>query len=301
MKRDDIADLTTFVAVVEEGSFTQAAVRLGVSQSAVSHTIRRVEAALGFRLLNRTSRSVSTTEMGEKLLATLRPGLAEIETRIEELRSLGDSPSGHIRLTTSMTAARMILWPVMTKLVSDYPEIQIELNTNARLADLAEGRFDAAIRLAEAVPPDLIAIPVGPAIEMAAVSTPAYFAQRGVPRVPSDLDDHDCITMRFGTDTPPYDWEFEKDGQEQIKRVSGPFIFNEGDFCVDAARAGYGIAFVTLPEVQAEIDRGTLQRVLADWCPPFDGFQICYLSRRQMSSAFRLLLDRLRDQNTANR
>ncbi|KJZ18582.1 LysR family transcriptional regulator [Loktanella sp. S4079] len=296
MKRDDFADLTVFVAVAEEGSFTQAAVRLGVSQSAVSHTIRRLEASLGFRLLNRTSRSVSTTEMGEKLLATLRPGLSQIETRIEELRSLGDSPSGMIRLTTSMTAARQVLWPVMTRLVSDYPDIQIDLNTNARLADLAEGRYDGAIRLAEAVPADLISVPVGPPIEMAAIGSPSYFAKKGVPQTPADLDSHDCITMRFGVGTTPYDWEFEKDGVELVKRVTGPFIFSEGDLCVDAARAGYGIAFVTLPEVQAEIATGTLQRVLADWCPPFEGLHLCYLSRRQMSPAFRVLIDRLRDQ-----
>ncbi|WP_246739559.1 LysR family transcriptional regulator [Martelella sp. HB161492] len=294
MKRDELADLTVFLAVVDEGNFTRAAVRLGVSQSAVSHTIRRLEAMLGFRLLNRSSRNVSTTEMGEKLILSLRPGLQQIESRIEELRAIGDTPSGLIRITASVTAVRTILWPVVKQLVRDYPEIRIELNTNSRLADLAEGRFDLAVRLAEMVGPDLIAVPVGPPVEMAAVATPDYFARRGVPLHPADLDAHDCLVLRFGAISAPYDWEFERDGEAITRRVTGPFLFNESGLCVDAAREGFGIAYVTLPEVCDDIDRGRLQRVLADWCAPFDGFQLCYPSRRQMSTAQRLLIDRLR-------
>lgn len=294
MKREELADLTVFLAVAEHGSFTRAAAHLGISQSAVSHTLRRLEASLGFRLLNRTSRSVSTTEMGDKLLMSLRPNLTQIETRIEELRSLRGTPSGLIRITTSTTAARLILWPVVRELVRDYPDIQVEVNTNAALADLAEGRFDCAVRLAEAVPPDMIAVPVSAPVQMAAVGAPAYFAARGVPLHPRDLDQHDCLTMRFGPNAPIYDWEFEKNGEALVRKVSGPFTFNEADFCVQAAKEGYGIAFVGLGEVQPDLDSGKLQRVLADWCEPFDGFQLCYSSRRQMSSAFRLLLDRLR-------
>jgi DNA-binding transcriptional LysR family regulator len=294
MKREELADLAVFLAVAEEGSFTRAAVRLGVSQSAVSHTIRRLEATLGFRLLNRSSRSVSTTDMGEKLLATLRPGFNQIEVRIEELRSIGDAPSGLIRLTTSMNVVRTILWPVVAGLVRDYPDVRVEVNTNSRVVDLAEGRFDAAIRLTEMVGPDLIAVPVGPPIEMAAVASPGYLAARGVPRHPSDLDAHDCIVMRFGANTATYDWEFERGDEELVRKVDGPFIFNDSELCIAAAHEGYGIAYVTLPEVRADIDSGKLQRLLADWCPPFDGFQLCYSSRRQMTSALRLLVDRLR-------
>ncbi len=294
MRREELGDLTVFMTVAEEGNFTRAANRLGVSQSAVSHTIRRLEAALGFRVLNRTSRSVSTTDMGEKLISALKPGLEQIESRIEELRSLGDTPSGLVRLTASATAVRFILWPVIMELVRDYPNIQVEINTNSRLADLAEGRFDAAVRLAEMVGPDLIAVPVGPSVEMAAVGSPAYFEKRGVPLHPADLDRHDCIVMRFGATSAAYDWEFERDGEEIVRKVSGPLLFNEAEFCVQAAREGYGICYVTLPEVEAEIRAGRLKRVLADWCEPFDGFQLCYSSRRQMSSALRLLIDRVR-------
>ena len=294
MKREDLADLAVFLAVAEAGTFTQAAIRLDVSQSAVSHTIRRLEASLGFRLLNRSTRNVSPTDMGDKLLTTLRPGLTQIEARIEELRSVKDTPSGPIRITTSKDVAKRTLWPVMTGLVRDYPEIQVEISTNSRLVDLAEGRFDAAIRLAESVGPDLIAVPVGPPQRMAAVGSPGYFAARGEPRHPSELADHDCITMRFGPDTAPYDWEFEKGGEEIVRKVRGPFIFNDGDLCVAAAREGYGITYVLLSEVQADIEAGLLRRVLSDWCPPFEGYALCYSSRRQMSAQLRLLVDRLR-------
>ncbi|AJY44969.1 LysR family transcriptional regulator [Martelella endophytica] len=294
MKREELADLTVLLAVVEEGNFTRAAVRLGISQSAVSHTIRRLEAALGFRALNRTSRSVSLTDMGEKLIASLRPGLAQIEERIEELRSIGDRPSGLVRITASLAAVRAILWPVMTEISRDYPDIQIEINTNSRLSDLAEGRFDAAVRLAEMVGPDLIAVPVGPAVAMAAVASPDYLAGRGVPEHPDELARHDCIVMRFGANTAPYDWEFEGRGEEIVRKVSGPFIFNESELCIRAALEGFGIAYIPLPEVETEIADGRLQRVLADWCEPFEGFHLCYSSRRQMSSALRIVIDRLR-------
>ncbi|NVO27949.1 LysR family transcriptional regulator [Donghicola sp. C2-DW-16] len=298
MKREELADLTVFLAVAEQGSFTRAAAHLGISQSAVSHTMRRLEASLGFRLLNRNSRSVSTTEMGDKLLASLRPNLGQIENRIEELRSLRGTPSGLVRITTSATAARTILWPVIRDLVRDYPDIQIEVNTNPALSDLAEGRFDCALRLAEGVPPDMIAVPVTGPLQMAAVGSPAYFAARGVPLHPRDLDGHACLNMRFGPNAPIYDWEFEKAGETLVRKVNGPFTFNDADFCVQAAREGYGIAFVGLPEVQPDLDTGKLQRVLADWCDPFEGFHLCYSSRRQMSSAFRLLVDRLRHRPT---
>ncbi|NVO25466.1 LysR family transcriptional regulator [Donghicola mangrovi] len=294
MKCEDLSDLSVFLAIAEEGAFTKAAVRLGGSQSAVSHTIRRLEESLGFRLLNRSTRSVSCTDMGEKLLTSLRPGLKQIVSRIEELKSLTDTPSGLIRITTSKDVAKRTLWPAIKALIGDYPEIQVEISTNSRVVDLAEGRFDGAIRLAEAVGPDLIAVPVGPPQMMAAVGTPAYFAARGEPMHPTDLAEHDCITMRFGPDTAPYDWEFEKDGQEIVKKVSGPFIFNDGDLCVAAAREGYGIAYVLYSEVEADINAGLLRRVLSDWCPPFEGYTLCYSSRRQMTSAMRLLIDRLR-------
>ncbi|SOC07003.1 LysR family transcriptional regulator [Rhodobacter maris] len=294
MKREDFSDLAVFLAVAEEGTFTRAAIRLGVSQSAVSHTIRRLEASLGFRLLNRSTRNVSTTESGEKLLAILRPGIGQIDARIEELRLVKDRPRGLIRITTAPDVARRLLWPVITGLIRDYPEIRVEVNTNSRVVDLAESGFDAAIRLAETVGPDLIAVPVGPMLRMAAVASPAYLAARGEPLCPADLAGHDCITMRFGADTAPYDWEFERDGQESVRKVKGPLIFNDGDLCMAAAREGYGIAYLLLSEVQADLDSGRLRRVLTEWCPPFEGYKLCYSSRRQMTSALRLLVDRMR-------
>lgn len=292
--REELSDLTLFMAVAEERSFTRAAAHLNLSQSAVSHAVRRLESHVGIKLLNRTSRRVSTTDAGEKLLAALRPGLGMINARIEELRQLGDVPRGLVRIAASKPALRTLLWPKLSQLVRDYPEIQIELNLESRLTDLAGERVDAGVRLREYVSPDMIAVDVGPPIRLAAVASPAYFKAHGIPQHPDDLDNHACLTLRFQSHSPAYDWEFEKDGQEIVKKVSGPFIFSESDICIEAAKAGHGIAFVTEPEVIDDIENGTLRRVLADWCPPFDGYCLCYSGRRNISSAFRLVIDRLK-------
>ncbi|MGX2962775.1 MULTISPECIES: LysR family transcriptional regulator [Shewanella] len=294
MKREELSDLTLFMAVAEERSFTRAATRLELSQSAVSHAIRRLEEGVGIKLLNRTSRKVSTTDAGEKLLAALKPGLGMINARIEELRLLGDAPRGLVRLATSKPALRTLLWPNLSQIVRDYPEVQIELNLESRLTDLTEERFDAGVRLREFVGPDMIAVKIGPAVRLAAVATPEYFKRHGVPKHPHDLDEHACLVLRFHAHAPVYDWEFEKEGEEIVKHVSGPFIFSESDVCIEAAKAGHGIAFVTEAEVTEEIENGSLRRVLADWCPPFEGYCLCYSGRRNISSAFRLVIDRLR-------
>ncbi|WP_022958125.1 LysR family transcriptional regulator [Spongiibacter tropicus] len=292
--REELSDLALFMTVAEFRSFTRAAAQLGMSQSAVSHAVRRLESSVGIKLLNRTSRRVSTTDAGEKLLAALRPGLGMISARIEELRLLGDVPRGLVRIATSKPALRTILWPTLSAIVRDYPEIQIELNLESRLTDLAEDRFDAGVRLREFVSPDMVAIKLGPPVRLAAVASPAYFQERGTPQHPDDLDKHACLVLRFHAHAPTYDWEFEKDGGALVKKVSGPFIFSESDICIEAAKAGHGIAFVTEAEVKDDIDSGALRRVLADWCPPFDGFYLCYSGRRNISSAFRLVIDRLR-------
>ncbi|TVO96795.1 LysR family transcriptional regulator [Shewanella algae] len=294
MKREELSDLTLFMAVAEERSFTRAATRLELSQSAVSHAIRRLEEGVGIKLLNRTSRKVSTTDAGEKLLAALKPGLGMINARIEELRLLGDAPRGLVRLATNKPALRTLLWPKLSQIVRDYPEVQIELNLESRLTDLTEERFDAGVRLREFVGPDMIAVKIGPAVRLAAVATPEYFKRHGVPKHPHDLDEHACLVLRFHAHAPVYDWEFEKEGEEIVKHVSGPFIFSESDVCIEAAKAGHGIAFVTEAEVTEEIENGSLRRVLADWCPPFEGYCLCYSGRRNISSAFRLVIDRLR-------
>ncbi|WP_345854254.1 LysR family transcriptional regulator [Shewanella algae] len=294
MKREELSDLTLFMTVAEERSFTRAATRLELSQSAVSHAIRRLEEGVGIKLLNRTSRKVSTTDAGEKLLAALKPGLGMINARIEELRLLGDAPRGLVRLATSKPALRTLLWLKLSQIVRDYPEVQIELNLESRLTDLTEERFDAGVRLREFVGPDMIAVKIGPAVRLAAVATPEYFKRHGVPKHPHDLDEHACLVLRFHAHAPVYDWEFEKEGEEIVKHVSGPFIFSESDVCIEAAKAGHGIAFVTEAEVTEEIENGSLRRVLADWCPPFEGYCLCYSGRRNISSAFRLVIDRLR-------
>ncbi|EKF74807.1 HTH-type transcriptional regulator YcjZ [Alcanivorax hongdengensis A-11-3] len=292
--RDELSDLALFMAVAEEKSFTRAAAQRDLSQSAVSHAVRRLEAHVGIKLLNRTSRRVSTTDAGEKLLAALRPGLGMINARIEELRLLGDAPRGRVRLAASKAALHAVLWPRLSQLVQDYPEIQVELNLESRLIDLAEERFDAGIRMREFISPDMIAVKIGPDLRMAAVAAPHYLQARGVPRHPEDLDHHACIGLRFHAHASTYDWEFEKAGQEIVKKVAGPFIFSESDICIEAAKAGHGIAFVTEPEVIDDIERGTLRRVLSDWCPTFEGYYLCYSGRRNISSALRLLIDRLR-------
>lgn len=294
MDRELLGDLSTFLAVAEEGNFTRAGHRLGVSQSAISHTIRRLEDRIGVRLLNRSSRKVTPTDAGEQLLASLRPSFQNVGNRIEEIRTLGERPSGLVRVTSSVPATRDILWPVVSQLVRDYPNVRIEISTEGRLSDLAEDRFDCAIRLGEHLSPDMIAVPVGPQLEMAAFATPGYFAQRGMPRRPDDLDAHDCLLMRHRSDGPVYDWEFEIDGSEVVKKLTGPFILNDPGLVLQAAREGHGIGYLLLPEVQADLDSGRLKRALADFCPPFEGYHLCSMGKRNLSSALRLLIDRLR-------
>ncbi|WP_010139716.1 LysR family transcriptional regulator [Oceanicola sp. S124] len=294
MDRELLGDLSTLLAVAEEGNFTRAGHRLGVSQSAVSHTIRRLEDRIGVRLLNRSARRVTATDAGEQLLAALRPSFQHLGNRIEEIRTLGEHPSGLVRVTSSHPATRDILWPVVSELVRDYPEVRIEISSEGRLSDLAEDRFDCAIRLGEHLSPDMIAIPVGPRLEMAAVASPDYLARRGTPGHPDALEDHACILMRHRVDGPVYDWEFEIDGVEVVRKLDGPFILNDPGLVLEAARAGHGLGYLPLSEVRADLETGRLRRVLADFCPPFDGYHLCYMGRRNLSSAMRLLIDRLR-------
>lgn len=296
MDRELLGDLSTLLAVTEEGNFTRAGHRLGVSQSAVSHTIRRLEDKIGVRLLNRSARKVTPTDAGEQLLAALRPSFRSLGNRIEEIRTLGERPSGLVRVTSSVPATRDILWPVVSDLVRDYPEVRIEISSEGRLSDLAEDRFDCAIRLGEHLSPEMIAVPVGPQLEMAAVASPDYLTRHGTPRHPDELDTHACILMRHRSDGPVYDWEFEIDGVEVVKKLSGPFILNDPGLVIQAARAGHGIGYLPLPEARADLASGQLRRVLADFCPAFDGYHLCYMGRRNLSSALRLLVDRLRAQ-----
>jgi DNA-binding transcriptional LysR family regulator len=294
MQREDLVDLNAFLAVAEERSFTRAAAKLGTSQSALSHTIRRLETRLGVRLLTRTTRSVAPTEAGEKLLATLVPAFDCIGAELTSLGALRERPSGTIRLTTPEHAARTVLWPVLERLLPAYPDIHVELSLDSGLADIVIDRFDAGVRLGEALAKDMVAIRIGPELRMAVIGSPAYFSDHSVPRSPMDLAKHQCINLRLLTSGGLYAWELEKDGREVRVRVDGRLAFNNVAMIVRAAEAGFGVGFVMEDQVAAQIADGRLVRVLEDWCPAFSGYHLYYTSRRQSSAAFLVLADALR-------
>jgi DNA-binding transcriptional LysR family regulator len=294
MKRDELGDLAAFLAVAEARSFTRAAAKLGTSQSALSHTIRRLETRLGLRLLTRTTRSVAATEAGERLLETLRPALDEIDDRLAALTALREKPAGNIRINTSEHAAETVLWPALARLLPRYPDIKVELTIEHGLTDIVTGRYDAGVRLGEQVAKDMIAVPIGPPMRMAVVGAPAYFAKAAKPKTPQQLADHICINLRFVTSGGLYAWEFEKDGRELKVRVEGQLAFNNSGMCLKAALDGFGLAFLPEDRVLAHVRDGRLVRVLADWCAPFPGFHLYYPSRRQQSPAFALLVEALR-------
>ncbi|HVW74519.1 MAG TPA: LysR substrate-binding domain-containing protein [Rhizomicrobium sp.] len=294
MRREELGDLAAFLAVAEEASFTRAAAKLGTSQSALSHTIRRLESRLGLRLLTRTTRRVAATEAGERLIETLRPALTEIDGRLAALSALREKPAGTIRITTSEYVAEAILLPVLTRLLPDYPDIKVELSIDYGLIDIVAERFDAGVRLGEQVAKDMIAVPIGPDQRMAVVGSPAYFARHPAPRTPQQLSDHICINLRLPTRGGLYAWEFEKGARKLNVRVEGQLVFNTARLIIQSAVAGMGLACLPQDAVQNEIEAGRLVRVLGDWCPPFPGYHLYYPSRRQQSPAFALLVDALR-------
>lgn len=294
MPRQSINDLIAFLAVAREGSFTKAAARLGVSQSALSHTIRSLEARLGIRLLTRTTRSVSPTQAGERLLLTIGPRFDEIENEVAALSEFREKPAGRVRITTGEHPALTVLWPVLAKLMPHYPDIQVEVNVDYGLTDLAAERYDAGIRLGEQVAKDMIAVPIGPQMRMAAVATPGYFEHHPPPQMPQELTHHICINMRLPTHGGIYVWEFEKDGQELRVRTDGQLVFNTIALRMNALLAGLGVAFLPEDLVAPHVSEGRLVRVLEDWCAPFPGYHLYYPSRRQSSPAFQVLVDALR-------
>jgi DNA-binding transcriptional LysR family regulator len=294
MRREDLVDLNAFLTVAEEQSFTRAAAKLGTSQSALSHTIRRLETRIGVRLLTRTTRNVSPTEAGERLLGTLRPAIDSIGTQLASLSELREKPAGTIRITTSEHAANTILWPALETLLPDYPDIHVELSIDSGLADIVTERFDAGVRLGEALAKDMIATRIGPDLRMAVVGSPAYFRKRSVPCKPQGLAEHQCINQRMLSAGGLYAWELEKDGREVRVRVEGQFTFNNSRMIVRAATAGFGLGFVMEDQVEAHLADGRLVRVLEDWCPSFPGYHLYYPSRRQPSAAFSVLIEALR-------
>lgn len=294
MRREELVDLNAFLTVAEEGSFTRAAAKLGTSQSALSHTIRRLEARVGVRLLTRTTRSLAPTEAGERLLATLKPALDSIGTELSSLGELREKPAGTIRITTSEHAANTVLWPALENFLPDYPDIHVELSIDSGLTDIVTERFDAGVRLGEALAKDMIATRISPDLRMIVVGSPAYFEHRKIPLAPQDLAEHQCINLRLLSAGGLYAWELEKDGREVRVRVDGQLVFNNTGMMVRAAIAGFGLAFVMEDHVRTQLADGSLVCVLGDWCPSFSGYHLYYPSRRQPSAAFALLVDALR-------
>jgi len=294
MPRDNLNELTAFLAVAREKSFTRAAAQLGVSQSALSHTVRALEERLGVRLLTRTTRSVSPTEAGERLMRSVGPRLDEIEAELAALSALREKPAGTIRITAGEHAAEAVLWPAIARLLPDYPDIRVEIIVDYGLTDIVAERYDAGVRLGEQVAHDMIAVRIGPDMRMAVVGAPAYFARQPKPRTPQDLTAHNCINLRLPTYGGLYAWEFEKAGRELKVRVEGQLIFNTAALRMNAVLAGLGLAYLPQDQVKAHLADGRLVRVLADWCPPFPGYHLYYPSRRQATPAFSLLVDALR-------
>ena len=294
MSRQSIDDILTFLAVAEERSFTRAAARLGVSQSALSHTIRGLEERLGLRLLTRTTRSVSPTEAGERLIRTAGPRLEEIDAELAALTALREKPAGVIRITAGEHSALSVVWPALTGLLPRYPDIKVELVIDYGLTDIVAERYDAGVRLGEQVAKDMIAVRIGPEMRMAVVGSPAYFEKRPKPRKPQDLTVHDCINLRLPTYGGVYAWEFEKRGRALKVRVEGQLVFNNIELRTEAALGGFGVAYLPEDQVRPHLAAGRLIRVLADWCPPFPGYHLYYPSRRQNSPAFALLVEALR-------
>lgn len=294
MRRENVGELLAYLAVARERSFTKAAARLGVSQSALSHTIRGLETRLGIRLLTRTTRSVSPTLAGERLLQTIGPKFEEIDAELAALTELRDKPAGTVRLTTAEHAAQTVLWPKLIKFLPNYPDIKVEVVTDYGLKDIVAERYDAGVRLGEQVAKDMIAVRVGPDFRIAVVGAPSYMASRTVPKVPQDLIGHICINLRLPTYGSLLAWEFERDGREIKVHVDGQLTFNMGSQILDAALRGFGLAYLPEDMVQAHIVEGRLIRVLDDWSAPFQGYHLYYPSRRQPSPAFTLLVDALR-------
>ena len=287
-------DLLAFLAVAKERSFTKAAAKLGVSQSALSHTVRKLEEQLGLRLLTRTTRSVAPTEAGERLVGTVGPQFDEIDAELAAVSELRDKPAGTIRITAIEYAVDTILWPKLQKLLRQYSDIKVEFFIDNAMTDIVAQRFDAGVRAGEQVAKDMIAVRIGPDMRMAVVGAPSYFRRRSDPKKPQDLVGHNCINLRLSTHGSLYAWEFEKGNRELKVRVEGQLVFNGTFQMLNAALAGFGLAYVPEDLAQPHLAKGRLKRVLEDWCQPYSGYHLYYPGRRRSSAAFALLVDALR-------
>jgi len=294
MRREDMADLTAFLAVAEERSFTRAAPRLGMSQSALSQIVRRLEERLGLRLLTRTTRSVAPTEAGERLLETLAPALSDVDARIAALSALSERPAGVIRITSVEHAAETVLWPALRTFLRAYPDIKVEIILDYGLTDIVAERLDAGVRLGEQVDRDMIAVRISPDIPIVIAGAPSYLDRKPQPKVPQDLVHHQCINLRLGASRENAPWRFRKGEREPHVRVDGPVAYNSLAMIRQAALDGFGLGYLTRDSVQRDLDEGRLISVLADWCPPLPAYHLYYPSRRQQLPAFALLVEALR-------
>jgi DNA-binding transcriptional LysR family regulator len=294
VSRPNLNDLAAFVVVARERSFTRAAAQLGLSQSALSHTMRGLEERLGLRLLTRTTRSVTPTDAGERLLATWGPRLEAIDAELADLGRLRDRPAGDVRITADEYSARAVLWPALRQLLPRYPDINVEIITDYGLTDIVAERYDAGVRLGGLVAKDMIAVPIAPDMRMIVIAAPSYLASRPPPQTPQDLTGHSCINLRLPTYGGVYAWEFARDGRELRVRVEGQLTFNSGDQILQAALDGFGLAYLPAGQVQPFIDRGALAQLLADWTPAYPGYHLYYPSRRQQTPAFAVVVEALR-------
>jgi DNA-binding transcriptional LysR family regulator len=294
MRKETAADLVAFLVVAREQSFTRAAAQLGVSQSALSQTMRGLEARIGVRLLTRTTRRVSPTEAGERLLRTVGSRFEEIDAELEAVTALRDKPAGTIRLTSTENAAATVLWPALARILPSYPDIKVEIVIDYGLTDIVAERFDAGVRFGETVANGMISVRIASDTRMAVVGAPSYFAERKPPKIPQDLTDHNCINLRLPTRGGLYAWEFEKGGREMSVRVDGQLTFGTAALILIAPRVGLGLAYLTEEQVSDDLKSGRLVRVLGDWCTPFSGYHLYYPSRRQPTQAFALLVEALR-------
>ncbi len=294
MARQNVNDLLAFLAVARERSFTKAAARFGVSQSALSHTIRQLETRLGVRLLTRTTRAVSPTEAGERLLERIGPHFDQIEVEVDALNELREKLAGTVRIVASDYAISSVLWPKLKSFLPKHPNIKIELLLDNGLTDIVTERYDAGVRMGEQLAKDMISARIGPDFRFAVVGSKSYFAKHPIPEKPQDLTQHNCINYRFPTSGALYAWEFEEKGREIKVRVDGQLVFNNIFHVLDAALAGRGLAYVPEEIALQNIEKGRLQRVLEGWSPFWDGYHLYYPSRRQSSLAFVALVELLR-------
>jgi len=294
MARENFNDLQSFLVVARSRSFTRAAAQLGVSPSALSHSIRGLEERLGIRLLTRTTRSVAPTEAGERLLRSVGPRFEEVEQELAALNALRQKPAGTIRITSGEHAAVTILWPKLAKVLAKYPDIKVEINMEGGLVDIAAQRFDAGVRLGEQVSKDMVSVRIGPDLRFAVVGTKSYLTTHGVPKTPQELVGHSCINLRLPTHGGLWAWEFERNRREMKVRVDGQVILNNIFQVRDAALEGLGLAYIPEDLARAHLSKGQLVWVLEEWSPPWSGYRLYYPSRRQSSPAFALILEALR-------